>query len=73
MDTNMLEKIQELPQEIVNNIYRFMKHPIAKLFKERISFVYYKTDVLKHSLKPSIWTDNKNQTMLVIKYVFVGY
>ena len=36
MDTNMLEKVQELPEVIVNNIYKFLRHPIADMFNEFI-------------------------------------
>ena len=37
METNMLEKVQELPEAIVNNIYKFLRHPIADIFNEFIS------------------------------------
>ena len=37
METNMLEKVQELPEVIVNNIYKFLRHPIADIFNEFIS------------------------------------
>ena len=36
MYTNMLEKVQELPEVIVNNIYKFLRHPIADMFPEFI-------------------------------------
>jgi hypothetical protein len=32
----MLEKVQELPEVIVNNIYKFLRHPIADMFNEFI-------------------------------------
>jgi hypothetical protein len=30
---NMLEKILELPEDIVNNVYKYLCHPVADIIK----------------------------------------
>jgi hypothetical protein len=52
MNTTMIEKIQELPEEVVNHIYKYLRHPIADIFNEFIdkyNIEYVKDmDIMKH-------------------------